>query len=36
MKTNEQVTIGFISFEIVETFKYLGSLLTNQNLFRIK
>ena len=31
MMTNEHMTVGSNSYEKVETFKYLGSLLTNQN-----
>ena len=29
--TNEDTNIGSNSYETVKTFKYLGSLLTNQN-----
>ena len=28
---NEDITVGSNSYEKVKTFKYLGSLLTNQN-----
>ena len=31
MMTNEHITIGSNSYEKVKTFKYLGSLLTNEN-----
>ena len=31
MIANEQIRIGTNSYEKVKTFKYLGSLLTNQN-----
>ena len=31
MMVNECITLGMISYEKVKTFKYLGSLLTNQN-----
>ena len=31
MIVNEHIKIDSISFEEVKTFKYLGSLLTNQN-----
>ena len=31
MVTNQHIRIGSNSYEKVKTFKYLGSLLTNQN-----
>ena len=34
MKTNEYNTVGSNSYEKVETSKYLGYLLTNQNSFQ--
>ena len=33
---NAHIKIGSNSYEKAETFKYLGSLLTNQSLFRRK
>ena len=31
MTANEHITVGSSSYEKVKTFKYLGSLLINQN-----
>ena len=33
MIANEHIKVGSNSYEKVKTFKYLGSLLTNQNLY---